>query len=166
MHKKLVFLAVLFMSCFSIGQSTGTPAPRPSTDELLATGKTFYVVSDTIFAKKEELEKGLVRAWDFNKLGLQVTQRESDADFIVFVSRAKFQNNFPFTVTHRATRIVVYGGEVNSLIGTVPWKIGWRLVDRIKDARSVYAKTAAAPAGNSGAAAPQLANAASLAPQR
>ena len=37
------------------------------------------------------------------------------------MSRAKFQNNFPFTVTHRATRIVVYGGEVNSLIGTVPW---------------------------------------------
>ena len=90
MHKKLVFLAVLFMSCFSIGQNANTPAPRPSTDELLATGKTFYVVSDTIFVKKEELEKGLVRAWDFNKLGLQVTQRESDADFIVFVSRAKF----------------------------------------------------------------------------
>ena len=145
MHKKIVFLAVLFMSLAGLAQSSNPPA-RPSTDELLANARTVYVVSDTIYAQKEELEKGLVRAWDFNKLGLQVTTRQSDADLILMVRRAKFQNNFPFTFTHRATGIVVYGGEVNSLIGTVPWKIGWRFVDRVKDARAAQAKAAAAPA--------------------
>src|SRR5436853_7826937 len=88
MHKKLVFLAVLFMSCLSFGQGTSMPAPRPSTDELLATGKTFYVVSDTIFAKKEELEKGMVRAWDLDRLGLKVTKRASIDDVIYFVTGA------------------------------------------------------------------------------
>ena len=157
MHKKLVFLAVLFMSLAGFSQSTNPPA-RSSTDELLANARTVYVISDTIFAQKEELEKGLVRAWDFNKLGLQVTQRESDADLILMVRRAKFQNNFPFTFTHRTSKIVVYGGEVNSLIGTVPWKIGWRFVERIKDARAAQAKVAAsAPARSPAASTPEVA---------
>ena len=118
---------------------------RPTTKELMAKDKVFFVTSDTFYVKREELEKGLVNREEFARWGLQVTTNENNADAILFVRRAPFQNFFPYTVTDRETGIVIMGGEPNSLFGTVPGKIAGDIVDKL---RPIYEPkpTAAKPA--------------------
>jgi len=109
------------------------PATALSNNELLARGKTIYVVTGSFFVKKEELESGLLGRKDLTDWGLHVVQSAANADLILKVRRAPFQNNFPFTITDRVSGIVVMGGTVNSLFGTVPGKIAARLADRLKE---------------------------------
>jgi hypothetical protein len=98
----------------------------------MAKEKVFFVKSDTFYVKKEEMEKGLLNREEFGKWGLQITAYEGNADAVLIVRRAAFQKNFPYTVTDRATGIVVMGGEVNSLFGTVPGKIAGALVSKLR----------------------------------
>src|SRR5260370_20169490 len=114
---------------------TAAPSPTPSQlskKELLARDKIFFITSDTFYVKKEELEKGLLNREEFEKWGLLVTHNQSDADAILYVRRAAFQNNFPYTVTDRETGIVIIGGEVNSLSGTVPVKLAGETVTSLR----------------------------------
>ncbi|HEX7959480.1 MAG TPA: hypothetical protein VF493_06155 [Terriglobales bacterium] len=127
MYKKIL-LGVL--AAVSVAWSQDNPAP--STKELLSRDKVFFVESGTFYVKKEEIEKGLLKRKEFEKWGLQVSQLRNEADLILLVKRAPFQNNFPYTVTDRRTGIVVLGGEVNSLGGTVPGKIAGQIVDKLK----------------------------------
>lgn len=113
------------------------PATALTNDQLLAQAKTIFVKSNSFFVKKEQLERGLLQRKELNDLGLHVVDEETQADLILTVRRAPFQNNFPFTFTDRVSGIVVMGGTVNSLFGTVPGKIAGRLADRLKE---VYKK--------------------------
>lgn len=109
------------------------PATALSNDQLLLQDRTIYVISGSFFVKKEELESGLVGRKELSDWGFHVVQDRKNADLILSVRRAPFQNNFPFTFTDRASGIVVLGGTVNSLFGTVPGKIAGRLVDKLKE---------------------------------
>lgn len=116
-----------------------TPATALSNDDLLARGKTIYVVTHSFFVKKEELERGLIARKELADWGFHVVEDEKHADFVLSVKRAPFQNNFPFTLTDRASGIVLLGGTVNSLFGTVPGKIAGRLADKFKEIYKVQA---------------------------
>jgi hypothetical protein len=109
------------------------PATALSNEELLTRGKTIYVVSHSFFVKKEQLERGLVNRKELVDWGFHVVDDEKHADFILNVKRAPFQNNFPFTLTDRASGIVLFGGTVNSLFGTVPGKIAGQIANKLKD---------------------------------
>lgn len=109
------------------------PATTLSNDQLLLQDKTIFVISNSFFVKKEQLETGLIQRKELNDWGFHVIQDRQSADLILSVRRAPFQNNFPFTFTDRASGIVVLGGTVNSLFGTVPGKIAGRLADRMKE---------------------------------
>ena len=113
------------------------PATALTNDQLLAQARTIFVKSNSFFVKKEQLERGLLQRKELNDLGLHVVDEENQADLVLTVRRAPFQNNFPFTFTDRVSGIVVMGGTVNSLFGTVPGKIAGRLADRLKE---VYKK--------------------------
>lgn len=107
-------------------------SPTISTKELLSRDKVIFIESGTYFVKKEEIEKGLLKRKEFEKWGLQITQLRNEADLVLLVKRAAFQNNFPYTVTDRRTGTVVLAGEVNSLGGTVPGKIAGEIVEKLK----------------------------------
>lgn len=109
------------------------PATVLTNNDLLARGKTIFVITDSFFVKKEELEKGLINRKELTDWGLHVVESQQTADLILKVRRAPFQNNFPFTITDRVSGIVVMGGTVNSLFGTVPGKIAARLADKLKE---------------------------------
>ena len=109
------------------------PATALTNNDLLARGKTIFVVTDSFFVKKEELEKDLINRKELADWGLHVVGSPQNADLILKVRRAPFQNNFPFTITDRVSGIVVMGGTVNSLFGTVPGKIAARLTDKLKE---------------------------------
>jgi len=127
MHKKLL---LGLLAAVSVAWSQDSPTP--STKELLSKDKVFFVESGTFYVKKEEIEKGLLKRKEFEKWGLQVTQSRNDADLVLLVKRAAFQNNFPYTVTDRRTGIVVLGGEVNSFGGTVPGKVASQIMEKLK----------------------------------
>src|SRR5215469_7585247 len=109
------------------------PATVLSNNELLARGKTIFVITDSFFVKKEQLERGLINRKELEDWGLHVVQSPENADLILKVRRAPFQNNFPFTISDRVSGIVVMGGTVNSLFGTVPDKIAARLAEKLKE---------------------------------
>jgi hypothetical protein len=129
MHKKLLLLV---LAVISTAWSQDNAAA--STKDLLSKDKVFFVESKTYYVKKEEIEKGLLKRKEFEKWGLQVTQLRDQADLVLLVKRAAFQNNFPYTVTDRRTGVVVLAGEVNSLGGTVPGKIAGQIMDKLKKA--------------------------------
>ncbi|HEY6252703.1 MAG TPA: hypothetical protein VI685_22330, partial [Candidatus Angelobacter sp.] len=109
------------------------PATVLSNNDLLARGKTIFVITDSFFVKKEQLERGLLDRKELGDWGLHVVQTRENADLVLKVRRAPFQNNFPFTITDRVSGIVVMGGTVNSLFGTVPGKIAARLAEKLKE---------------------------------
>lgn len=109
------------------------PATALSNDDLLIRGKTIFVVSNSFFVKKEQLERGLLNRKELGDWGIHVVNSPQQADLVLSVRRAPFQNNFPFTFTDRVSGIVVMGGTVNSLFGTVPGKIAGRLADRLTE---------------------------------
>src|SRR5260370_42614992 len=147
MHKFIFYLLLAIAPvAFSQESSTAAPSSPPATSstsappsaaplskkDLMARDKIFFVASDTFYVKKEELEKGLLNREEFEKWGLLVTHNQSDADAILYVRRAAFQNNFPYTVTDRETAIVIMGAEVNSLFGTVPVNIARDIVNTLR----------------------------------
>jgi hypothetical protein len=131
MRKLLILIVVTVCSLAGMAQDKDKDK-GPTNLELLSKGKVFYVKSDTFFVKKEEIEKGLLRNKDLERWGLQVTQYEGEADFVLRVRRAAFQNNFPYTVTDRNTGKIVFAGEPNSLLGTVPGKIAADIANKLK----------------------------------
>lgn len=127
----------IFSVCYAVAMfvmlASAQDTPRAATNrELLAKGKTFFIKSDTYFVKKEELEKGLLKNEDLDRMGVQITENESEADFVLRVKRAAFQNNFPYTVTDRDSGRVIMAGEPNSLGGTVPGKIAADIARKLK----------------------------------
>ncbi|PYX90225.1 MAG: hypothetical protein DMG67_13240 [Acidobacteria bacterium] len=148
-------MLVIALAAFSQENSTASPSAPPSAaqppatlskKDLMARDKIFYVCSDTFYVKKEELEKGLLNREEFEKWGLMVTQNQNDADAILSVKRAPFQNNFPYTITDRQSGILLMGGEVNSLFGTVPGKIAADLVNKLRPIYEPKPNPAAKPA--------------------
>jgi hypothetical protein len=138
MHR-FAFCVLMAIAPLAFGQeksptpASTAPAPAPiSKKDLMARDKIFYVSSDTFYVQKEEVERGLLNRKEFNEWGLMVSKNEHDADAILLVRRAPFQNNFPYTVTDRQSGIVIMGGEVNSLGGTVPGKIAGDIVDKLR----------------------------------
>jgi hypothetical protein len=136
MFNKVIVLFVL-MGQLGFGQSASyRPSASPqSADELLAQAKTIYVVSHSFYVKREQLEASLIHSSDLAAKSIEVVESEREADLVLTVQRAPFQNNFPFTFTDRRSGIVVMGGTVNSFFGTVSGRIAGRLVDKLKDIR-------------------------------
>jgi len=125
--------SVCYIAAMFVLLAAAQDTPRAATNgEILAKGKVFFVKSGTYFAKKEEIEKGLLKNEDLDRLGVQVTGNENEADFVLHVKRAAFQNNFPYTVTDRSTGRIIMAGEPNSLGGTVPGKIAADIANKLK----------------------------------
>ena len=137
MSNKMIFLFLLVASCgFGQGSSVSpstTTTPALARDEVLARAKTVYVISQTFYVKKEQLESGLINNKSLAARGIQVVESQKEADLVLTVKRAPFQNNFPFTFIEQENGTVVMGGTVNSLFGTVPGKIAGRLADKLKE---------------------------------
>lgn len=131
MLKTNALCLVLIFALSGIAQQ----APSPTNQQLATKAHVVFVESNTYFMKQAELEKALLGKSKFQEWGMQVTRGKDDADLILSVVRAPFQNNFPYTVTDRNSGRVLFGGEVNSLFGTVYGKISDDFVEKLQDVR-------------------------------
>ena len=116
-----------------LGQNV-VSATELSNNELLARSRTIYVISDSIFVKKGDMEKYLLRQKELEEYRLHVIQSKQDADLILQIKRIPFTNNFPYSVTDRASSIVIMQGEIDALPSKVPPQIAAALAERLKEA--------------------------------
>lgn len=110
------------------------PASELSNSELLARSRSIYVTSDTVFVKKEDMEKYLLRQKELEDFRLHVVQNKQDADLVLQIKRVAFTNNFPYSISDRASSIVVMQGEIDALPSKVPAKIAAALAEKLKEA--------------------------------
>src|SRR5579864_6023172 len=61
------------------------PASDLSNNELLARSRTIYVESDTVFVKRADMEKYLLRQKELEEYRLHVVQTKQDADLILHI---------------------------------------------------------------------------------
>ena len=105
-----------------------------SNNELLARSRTIFVVSDSVFVKKADMEKYLLRQKELEEFRLHVVQSKQDADLILLIKRIPFTNNFPYSITDRVSSIVLMQGEIDALPSKVPAQIAAALADKLKEA--------------------------------
>src|SRR5215472_3603979 len=162
MYKKLIFLLVL-VSAAAFAQGTQPPPPQsnqeqkkpdntlgtvtsgglnqnvvPASDlsnnELLARSRTIFVISDSVFVKKADMEKYLLRQKELEEYRLHVVQSKQDADLILQIKRIPFTNNFPYSITDRVSSIVLMQGEIDAFPSKVPPQIAAALAEKLKEA--------------------------------
>jgi hypothetical protein len=102
-----------------------------SNSELLARSRTIFVISDSVFVKKADMEKYLLRQKELEDYRLHVVQNQKDADLILHIKRIPFTNNFPYSITDRVSSIVVMQGEINAFPSKVPEKIAAALAEKL-----------------------------------
>lgn len=133
----LLFFLTLATAATCAAQADDHPnqAALTTNQELARRARVVFVETHTLFMKQAELEKALLGQSKFQQMGLQVTSSRASADLVISVMRAPFQNNFPYSVTDRATGTVLFGGEMNSLLGTVYGKISKDFVEKLQAVR-------------------------------
>ena len=133
MLNRTIFLLLMAASVLSFSQSKpGIPDNR----EIISRARSFYIESDTIFMKREQLESSLLGQPDFKAWNLQVTNRKNLADLWVEVKRIPLTGVFMYTVTDRATETVVMSGEVHQLEGFVHASVAREIMEKMKQLRS------------------------------
>ena len=110
------------------------PASELSNNELLARSRSIFVVSDSVFVKKADMEKYLIRQKELEDYKLHVVQKREDADLVLHIKRIAFTNNFPYSITDRVSSIVIMQGEINALGSKVPPQIAAALAEKLKEA--------------------------------
>lgn len=117
-----------------------------STNELLARSRSIFVVSDTVFVKKEDMEKYLLRQKELEDYRMHVVQSQKDADLVLRIKRIPFTNNFPYSITDRVSSIVLMQGEINAFPSKVPGKIAEALAEKLTAANKTKPSPTADPA--------------------
>lgn len=114
-----------------------TLAQTTSTDPkaILRTAKTVYVRSSSLLVSREVIEAKLHKRKEFQQLGMAITRDEMTADLILEVSHDVF-TKYVYTAVDPRTNIVVAGGKLSSLGGTVAGKVAKRFMKEVMKARS------------------------------
>ncbi len=144
MLRKMFFLLICSATVAGLAQDR----PRiPDNKELVTRARSLYVISDTFYMKRENLESSLLGRKEFKDWDLQITADPKRADLWVRVRRIPFSNHFIYRVTDHATETVVMAGKVDSLAGTVYGLIADEIVHKMKVYRGdPFAQPAARPA--------------------
>jgi hypothetical protein len=112
---------------------TGTRPRRFTTEELsverpaMRTERRVFVRSKSLLVRAAVVEDKLLKRPEFRQLGFVLTRDESDADLILELRHDLF-TMYVFIVVDAKTSIVVMGGKLSSLGGTVAGKVAKRFV--------------------------------------
>ena len=133
--RKLVpLLAALFLlSVWAIGVSAQSSTPDPVAS--LRSAKLIYVKSSSLLVGQSVIEEKLQKRAEFSQLGLVITRDPNVADLILEVHHDHF-TKYVYTAIDARTNILVAGGKLSSLGGTVAGKVAERFLKQIIKARA------------------------------
>ena len=133
---KTLFSIVLLCSfglCAQITPAQNAATPNPTT--ILRKARTIYVKSSSILVRQAVIEEKLRKRSEFEQLGLLITRDPAEADLILELKHDLF-TMYVYTAIDPGTNIVVAGGKLSSLGGTVAGKVAKRFLKQVQKARA------------------------------
>jgi hypothetical protein len=134
LRKLLPLLAALFLlSVWAIGVSAQSSTPDPVAS--LRSAKLIYVKSSSLLVGQSVIEEKLQKRPEFSQMGLVITRDREAADLILEVHHDVF-TKYVYTAVDARSNIVVAGGKLSSLGGTVAGKVAKRFLKQVLKARA------------------------------
>lgn len=128
------FLPPLVVLCLlSIGVSAQSSPPDPVAS--LRSAKLIYVKSSSALVGSSVIEEKLHKRPEFSQMGLVITRDPEAADLILEVHHDRF-TKYVYTAVDPRANILVAGGKVSSLGGTVADKVAKRFLKEVMKARA------------------------------
>ena len=134
LRKHLPSLAALcLLSLWATGVSAQSSTPDPVA--LLGSAKLICVQSSSLLVGTSVIEEKLQKRPEFSQLGLVLTRDPTAADLILQLDHDVF-TKYVYTAIDTKTKIVVAGGKLSSLGGTVAGKVAKRFLKDVMKARA------------------------------
>src|SRR5689334_14008585 len=134
LRKLLLPLAALcLLSVWATGVSAQSSTPDPVAS--LRSAKLIYVKSSSILVGQSVIEDKLQKRPEFSQMGLIITRDPDAADLILELHHDVF-TKYVYTAVDARTNIVVAGGKLSSLGGTVAGKVAKRFLKQVVKARA------------------------------
>jgi len=127
----LAALSFLLLCVTSISAQSSTPDPLAS----LRSAKLIYVKSSSLLVGNSVIEEKLQKRPEFSQMGLVITRDAEAADLILEVHHDRL-TKYVYTAVDPKTNIVVAGGKLSSLGGTVAGKVAKRFLKQVMNARA------------------------------
>lgn len=125
--------ALCLLSVWATGASAQSSTPDPVA--LLRSAKLIYVKSSSLLVGTSVIEEKLQKRTEFSQMGLVITRDPDVADLILEVHHDVF-TKYVYTAVDARTKIVVAGGKLSSLGGTVAGKVAKRFLKQMMKARA------------------------------
>jgi len=125
--------ALCLLSVWATGASAQSSAPDPVAS--LRSAKLIYVQSSSILVGTSVIEEKLQKRPEFLQMGLMITRDPNAADLILEVDHDVF-TKFVYTAVDARSKILVAGGKLSSLGGTVADKVAKRFLKQMMKARA------------------------------
>jgi len=103
-------------------------------DEPSRTSRRVFVRSTSLLVRAAVVEDKLLKRPEFQQLGFVITRQKSEADLILELRHDLF-TMYVFTVIDAKTQLVLAGGKLSSLGGTVAGKVAQRFVKEMRSPR-------------------------------
>jgi hypothetical protein len=113
--------------------NTNTPQPtKPS--NALREGKLIYVKSSSLLVGDSVVEEKLLARREFQAMGLMITRDPTQADIVLELHHDIF-TKYVYSAIDSRTSLVIAGGKLSSLGGTVAGKVAERFLKQLMRAR-------------------------------
>lgn len=133
--RKLLPLLATFclLSLYATGVSAQSSTPDPVAS--LRSAKLICVKSSSALVGHSVIEEKLQKRPEFSQMGLVITRDPVAADLILEVHHDRF-TKYVYTAVDARYNIVVAGGKLSSLGGTVAGKVAKRFLKEVMKARA------------------------------
>lgn len=121
------------LSLWATGLSAQSSTPDPVAS--LRSARLIYVKSSSILVGSSVIEEKLQKRPEFSQMGLVITRDPDAADLILEVHHDHF-TKYVYTAVDAKANIVVAGGKLSSLGGTVAGKVAKRFLKQVMQARA------------------------------
>lgn len=117
-------------------RSSLTESNKPADPvDALRKGRLIFVKSSSLLVGRSVIEEKLLKRPEFQLMGLMITRDEAAADIILEVHHDRF-TKYVFNAVDPRQNLMIAGGKLSSLGGTVASKVAERFLKQVKKARS------------------------------
>ena len=136
-HSTRKLLPPLATLCILLLYATGASAQSSTPDPVasLRSARLIYVKSSSLLVGNSVIEEKLQKRAEFSQMGLVITRDPDAADLILEVHHDRL-TKYVYTAVDPKHNIVVAGGKLSSLGGTVAGKVAKRFLKQVMAARA------------------------------